>query len=125
MGKGLDFYNEQLGYMARGDIAGLLRDHYHEDAELVTFEFTLKGIDAIYTYLTEDSPAKMGKALGMETTHFAESDDVVIFNAKVNSEKMGLFVARDVFYFKDAKVYRHIALTLPPDSDRALWESEI
>lgn len=122
MGKGLDYFNEHLGYMARGDIAGLLRDHYYEDAELVTFEFVLKGTDAIEHYLTVDSPAKMGKALGMEVTHFAESDDVIIFNAKVNSEKLGLFIARDVLYLKDGKVFRHIALTLPPEADRALWQ---
>lgn len=120
MTKGRDFYNEQLAYMNAGDIDGLLREHYHEDVELVTFEFVLKGKDAIKKYLTVDSPAMMGQVLGLSTHHFAESDDVIMYVSEVNSEKMGYFQARDAYYLKDGKIFRHIALTLPPGEDRKL-----
>ncbi len=124
MSIGLEVYNRQLAYLLRGDIDGLLRDQYTDDCELVTFEFVLKGKEAIGQYLKVDSPAKSGQILGLKTTHFVTTDDCVIFNAVVESEKMGRFIARDVLYIKDERIHRHIALTLPPEVDRALWEQE-
>lgn len=123
MGKGLEFFQKQMDYIGKGDIDGLLRDHYHDDTEMVTFEFVLKGKEALRKYLTVDSPAKSGKVLGFEVIEFAESDDVILFTAVVKSEKLGTFKARDSLYLRDGKVYRHIALTLPPEKDRN--ESEI
>jgi hypothetical protein len=120
MSKGMDFYNEQLAFMQRGDVDGLLEAHYHDDAELVTFEFVLKGKEALKKYLAVDSPAQMGKVLGLSTVYFAESDDVIMYVAQAQSEKMGYFQARDAFYLKDGKIFRHIALTLPPDKDKKL-----
>ena len=117
MGKGLDFYNKQLEYMTSGDLDGLMENHYHDDAEMVSFEFVLKGREAIKKYIGEDEPAQAGKILSFETVHFAESDDVILFTAKVNSEKMGTFIARDALYLRDGKIARHISLTLPPDKD--------
>jgi len=117
MGKGLEFFQEHMGYIERGDIEGLLRDHYTDDCEMVTFEFTLKGKEALRKYLTVDNPAQAGKVYDFEVKEFAESDDVIMFAATVTTEKLGTFVARDSFYLRDGKVYRHIALTLPPDKD--------
>jgi hypothetical protein len=124
MSIGQEVYDRQLQYLLRGDIDGLLRDQYTDDCELVTFEFVLKGKEAIGQYLKVDSPAKSGKVLGLTTTHFVTTDDCVIFNAIVESEKLGRFIARDVLYIRDERIHRHVALTLPPDVDRALWESE-
>jgi hypothetical protein len=117
MSKGRDFYNRQLQYLQNGDIEGLVRDQYHDDAEMVTFEFTLKGKDAIRKYLQEDEPTQAGKVHKSETAFFAESDDCILFTAIIESEKLGTFIARDAFYLRDGKTYRHIALTLPPDKD--------
>ena len=117
MGMAEDFFQEHLEYIGRGDVDGLLRDHYHDECELITFEFVLKGKEALKKYLTEDNPAKMGKVVGMETTHLVGSDDVVMFTAKVTGEKIGSFYARDAFYLKDGKIFRQIAMTLPPDVD--------
>jgi hypothetical protein len=123
--KGLEVYNKQLEYLLRGDIDGLLRDQYTDDCELVTFEFVLKGKEAIGQYLKVDSPAKSGKVLGLKTTHFVTTDDCVIFNAIVESEKLGRFIARDAFYIKDDRIHRHIALTIPPEADKELWEMSL
>lgn len=117
MGKGEEFFQSHLEYMGRGDIDGLLRDHYHDEIELVTFEFVLKGKEALKRYLTEDNPAKMGNVVGMETTHLTASDDVIMFTAKVTGDKIGTFYARDAFYMRDGKIFRQIAMTLPPDQD--------
>ena len=117
MSKGLDFYNQQLAYLTAGDVEGLMRDLYHEDAEMVSFEFVLKGREAIKKYLAEDEPAQAGKILSFETVHFAESDDVIMFTARVQSEKMGTFIDRDALCLREGKVARHLSLTLPPDKD--------
>jgi hypothetical protein len=118
--KPAEFFAEHGGYISRGDIEGLMRDHYHDDAEMVTFDFNLKGKEAIKNSLMKDSPAKMGKVLGMNVAHLAGSDDVVIFTAEITSEKLGTFVARDAFYVVNGKIKRHIALTLPPEKDSEL-----
>jgi hypothetical protein len=120
MSKGMDFYNEHLAFMKAGDLDGLMAAHYHDDVELVTFEFVLKGKEALKRYLAVDSPAQMGKVLGLRTLHFTESDDVIMFISEVNSEKMGYFQARDAYYLREGKIFRHIALTLPPEEDRKL-----
>jgi hypothetical protein len=117
MSKGRDFLNRHVQYLLNGDIAGLMENHYTEDCQLVTFEFTLQGRAAVGKYLGEDEPKQAGKILGMEEKAFAESDDVIIFTTVVRSEKMGNFVARDALYLRDGKVARHIALTLPPGKD--------
>ncbi len=114
------FFEEHAAYLGRGDIEGLVRDHYHEDAEMVSFEFVLKGAEAIKHYLAVDNPAKAGKILKFDTQYLAGSDDVIIFTAKVESEKMGTFVARDSYYIVDGKIKRHIALTLPPEKDKEI-----
>jgi hypothetical protein len=114
------FFAEHAEYLGKGDIDGLIRDHYHEDADMVTFEFVLKGADAIKQYLAVDNPAQAGKILSFDVQYLAGSEDVIVFTAKVHSEKLGRFVARDSFYIVDGKIKRHIALTLPPDKDKAI-----
>lgn len=117
MSKGREFLDRHVAYIARGDIAGLMRDHYHDDAEMVTFEFVLKGKDAIQEYLAGRMPAQAGQVRGVELAHFAESSDCIMFTSVVDSENLGPFVARDTFYLRDGKILRHIAMTLPPDKD--------
>ncbi len=89
MSWGQKFLDEHVGYLQRGDIDGLMRDHYADDAEMVTFEFALKGKDAIKQYLKEDQPKKSGKTQVMKMDAYFESDDVIIFTSSVNSENLG------------------------------------
>lgn len=122
-GWGNAFMQKQVEYLQKHDIDGLMKNHYHEDAEMVTFEFVCKGRDAIRKYLAEDEPEKAGKILGMEMNAFYESDDTIIFTVTMTSEKLGVFVARDALFFRDGKVFRHIALTIPPESDLKIYEA--
>jgi hypothetical protein len=117
MGKAEEFYNRHLEYLQRGDIDGLLRDQYHDDAEMVTFDATLQGKEAIKRHVMEVESARTGTVYGAERAFFAASDDCVLLTEKIHSEKLGTHIARVVFYFRDGKVYRHVALTLPPDKD--------
>lgn len=125
MAKGDEIYAQQLAYLMRGDIDGMLRDQYTDDCELVTFDFVLKGREAIGHYLKVDSPEKSGQILGLKTVNFVATDDCIIFNAIVDSEKLGRFIARDVLYLQGDRIHRHIALTIPPEADRALWEQAL
>ncbi|MFA5262401.1 MAG: hypothetical protein WC378_01150 [Opitutaceae bacterium] len=123
MSWGQDFLNEHVGFLTKQDFEGLMEHHYHDDAELVTFEFVKKGKAAIKQYLSKDQPAKSGKILGMTMDAYFESDDVILFTASVKSELLGTFVARDALYVKDGKVLRHIALTLPPAADKKIYQA--
>jgi len=123
MSWGQDFLNEHVGFLMNKDFDGLMEQHYHDDAELVTFEFVLKGKNAIKQYLSVEQPQKSGKVLGMNMDAYFESDDCILFTASVNSENLGVFVARDALYVKDGKVLRHIALTLPPESDKKIYQA--
>jgi len=115
------FLDEHVKYLQSQDIDGLMKNHYHDDAELVTFEFVLKGKEAIRQYLAVDQPRQSGKILGMKMDAYFESNDVIMFTSSVNSENLGVFIARDAFYVKDGKVLRHIALTLPPKIDKEIY----
>ncbi|MEW6755140.1 MAG: ketosteroid isomerase family protein [Candidatus Latescibacterota bacterium] len=120
-----EFFQEHVAYITRGDIEGLVRDHYHEDAQMVTFEFVLKGKEAIRKYMQVDSPARTGKVLGMSLDYFTAADDVIMFKASVKTEKFGTIKADDAFYLRDGKILRHIALTIPPDKTREWAVKEV
>ena len=125
MTKGEKFFQEHADYIGKGDIDGLMEAHYHEDAEMVTLEFVLKGRKAIGKYLKEDSPKITGQVLGMTMDYFTESDDVILYKASVKTEKFGTIKADDAFYLKDGKILRHIALTIPPDKTKEWALKEI
>jgi len=124
MTPGEKFYQEHGGYIARGDIDGLMRDHYHEDAKMVSFEFLLEGREAIGNYLKE-SPRLTGQILGVSTERFAESDNVLMFKASIKTEKFGTIKADDIFCLEDGKIRRHIALTIPPEKTKEWAMKEI
>jgi hypothetical protein len=120
-----EFFKEHNDYLSRGDIDGLLENHYHDDAQLVTFEFVLKGKEAIGQYLKVDSPKITGKVLGMTLDYFTAAEDVIMFKASVKTEKFGTIKADDAFYLKDGKIWRHIALTIPPEATKEWAMKEV
>ena len=116
MGKGKDFYKEQLALMASGDIDGLLDKHYHEDAVMVTFDGIRRGREELKKYYV-DTLKLMGEITYLATEYFAETEDVIIFKAVITSEGRGTVHADNGLYMRDGKIWRHIALTLLPDVD--------
>ena len=115
-GKGKEFYKEQLGLMASGDIERLLQEHYHEDAIMVTFDGIRRGRDELREYYVS-TLKKMGKITYLATEYFAEIEDVIIFKSVITSEGRGTVHADNGLYMKDGKIFRHIALTILPDID--------
>jgi len=112
---GEELFKKQVEYISKGDYDGLVANLFHDEAEMVTFEFVLKGKEAILKYLKIDSPNITGKILGMSIDYYTTTDDLVLFKASVKTEKFGTIKADDVLYIKDGKIFRHIALTVPPD----------
>jgi hypothetical protein len=121
MSWGQDFLETFLGRLQRQDVRELMRD-YHEDAELVAFDFVLKGKDAIRQYFEKGLIKRSGKILDMTMEAYFESDDMILFTMSVKSEKLRIVVARDALYVKNGKIFRHIALTLPPEKDKKICE---
>ncbi len=98
-----------------------MRD-YHENAELVAFDFVLKGKDTIRQYFAKNLIKRSRKILDMTTEAYFESDDMILFTMSIKPGNLGIVVARDALYVKDEKIFRHIALTLPPEKDKEICE---
>lgn len=115
-GKGREFYQEQLGFVATGNIDGLLDEHYHPDAVMVTFDGIRRGRDQLKDYYV-NTLKLMGQVTFLATEYYAETEDCLIFKAVITSAGRGTIHADNGFYFKDGKIFRHIALTLVPEAD--------
>lgn len=116
MTPGKKFYLDQLGYVGKGDIEGLLKNHYHEDAMMVTFDGVRSGHDELRQYYV-NTLASMGKITGLSTDYFCETGDSIIFKATITDDKRGTVHADNALYLKDGKIYRHLSLTLLPGFD--------
>ena len=114
-GKGKEFFLEQLGFLGTGDIDRILDEHYHPDAVMVTFDGVRRGREQLKEYYVNTLRA-MGQVKGMSVQYFIETEDVIMFKATVEDER-GTIHADNGFYMRDGKIYRHIALTLPPGVD--------
>ncbi len=115
-GRGKEFYGEQLGFLAQNDIEGLLREHYHPDAVMVTFDGIRRGHAELRKYF-QNTLGSMGQITAMATQYLAETEDTLIFKATITDGKRGTVQADNGLYFKDGLIFRHIALTILPQYD--------
>jgi len=102
MGKtpGRDFYDRQAAYFEAGDIDGLV-SQYHDDAVIVTFDFTVRGPEAIRRHF-EERYRKIKSARVKETHRFTETDDAIFFEATM-ATNLGETRICDVFVLKGGK----------------------
>jgi hypothetical protein len=116
MGWGKEFYLRQLGFLATNDIDGLLREHYHPDAVMITFDGIRRGHDELRSYF-EGRIGSLGQIGYLATEYFAETEDTIIFKSVVRSSSNaheGEIHADNALVLKDGKIWRHIALTILP-----------
>ncbi len=116
MGWGRDFYMRQLGFLATNDVDGLLREHYHEDAVMITFDGIRRGHAELRQYF-EGRINSLGQIGYLATEYFAETEDTIIFKSVVRSSSNnseGEIHADNALVIKDGKIWRHIALTILP-----------
>jgi hypothetical protein len=102
---GKAFYDRQVNFLAQQDIDGLIQSQYHPDAVLVTFDFSVRGRDALRE-LFKNYLGHLGKIKLLSTDKFAEIEDAIFFEATVETD-IGEAVVYDVFTFRDGKAIRH------------------
>jgi hypothetical protein len=106
-GKFRDFYYRQLGFLAKKDVEGLIRNQYTEDGELLSFDNYIKGAPALIEYF-KGYIANLGYIKLLSTDKYIESDDSLFFEATVETAG-GIAEIYDVFVLRDGKIWRHFA----------------
>lgn len=104
-GKGLEFYERQLDYLFKKDVDGLIDNHYDEDAELIGFDFVVKGRDALKEHF-RNYLGMLGDLKVKSTDKFRETDDTIFFEASVETD-LGSAVVYDAFVLENGKVRYH------------------
>ena len=110
MSKGQEFLQQMSAYKSRQDWDGLLENLYHDDAEVISFDFILRGKEEIKKHYVEGGEVT-GKVTGVSMDYFTESDDVVMYKGTISTEDRTI-KSDEAFYLKDGKVLRQITLTL-------------
>lgn len=102
---GKQFYERQLAYLGAKDVEGLVENQYAEDGEIIAFDFTIKGYEALkqhfHNYLD-----MLGYIKVLSTDKFAETDNTIFFEATVET-KLGVVQVYDAFVFRNGKAVHH------------------
>jgi hypothetical protein len=106
-GKYSDFYYRQLDFIAAYDVEGLIHNQYTEDAELLNFDYYIKGAPALIEYFKKYI-ASLGYIKLLSTDKYTEGDDSVFFESTVETGG-GIAKVYDVFVMRDGKIWRHFA----------------
>ena len=103
---GWKFYMNHLKYFFDGDIDGLVKNDYTEDAELLAGEFAVKGTDALREVFT--GYLQMVGPFTLRTTDkFFETDDAIILEATMDTQNTGERKVYDAFVMRDGKISHH------------------
>lgn len=112
----IKFFRDQIGYRARGDWDGLMRDFYNDDCVMISFDFALYGKEAIKQHFIDGNKAA-GKLIGFSVANYNEGKDLIIMRSTVLSEFV-LTKAHDTYLFRDGKLSLYSALTVSPRQTR-------
>jgi hypothetical protein len=102
-----DFYNRQVDFLTRNDVEGLIKNQYTEDAELINFDYHIKGAPALVEYF-KGYVAGLGYIKLLSTDKYTEGDDSVFFESTVETAG-GTARVYDVFVMRGSKICRHFA----------------
>ena len=98
-------YEKQVSYLLAGDADGLVEDHYHPDAVVASFEFTVKGKEALKAHFANYMKWVQIQEV-LSTDKFTETEDGFSFEATVRTN-YGTARVYDVFVLKDGLVTYH------------------
>lgn len=111
---GKQFFDEHMKYFASGDMAGMIKDTYTEDAILYNaFPFldtpppnVIQGqeelIKVFEAYLEYQGEIQVDSLY-----NFLETEDVISFQATITSPKTGKWAVGDAWLLRDGKIARH------------------
>ena len=102
---GKKFYENQVRYLVAGDADKLVDDNYHPDAVVASFDFTVKGHEALKAHFRNYMRWVQIKEV-ISTDNFTETQDGVSFEATVRTNR-GIAKVYDVFVIKDGKITYH------------------
>ena len=109
-GRGREFFQEQLQLMGSGQIDRLIDEHYHPQAVMVTFDGVRRGPDELRRYYVERLAA-LQQVTGLAVKYYVETEDCILFKADLSAVHEHVH-ADNALYFKDGRIYRHLALTI-------------
>jgi ketosteroid isomerase-like protein len=102
---GRELYERQLKFLLAKDADGLIDSNYAEDAELVSFQNTIRGSAALKEYF-RGYIAMLGDLVVESTDKFTETDDAVFFEATVRSA-LGRARVYDAWVLRNGKIAIH------------------
>jgi ketosteroid isomerase-like protein len=109
---GRQFYERQVAYLQAHDVEGLIADHYHDDALLVTFGGTARGREALIEqfrrYLDQ-----VGHLEVVSTDHFTATGDTIFLEATMTTA-LGTTRVYDAFVLREGKIAYHFAGVIDP-----------
>ncbi|MBN1148918.1 MAG: nuclear transport factor 2 family protein [Anaerolineales bacterium] len=102
---GKAFYNRQVEFLEARDVVGLVTTQYTPDAELVSFDYSLKGRQALLEHFSRYLE-RLGEFQRLSTDKFIETEDALFFEAtiRVNGGRARVYNA---FVLKEGKATHH------------------
>jgi hypothetical protein len=101
---GKAFYDRQIAALEAQDMDALMAQ-YHNDASLISFDFTIQGKEAIRTHM-KIYLATLGTLRLQSTDKFTETEDSIFFEATITTS-IGIAQVYDVFMLRDGKATHH------------------
>jgi hypothetical protein len=99
------FYDRQVAFLEANDVEGLVSTQYAADAELVGFDFKVKGQEALRAHFT-NYLLGLGSIKLASTDKFTETDDTIFFEATIDVSA-GQARVYDAFVLKGGKAVYH------------------
>ena len=103
---GWKFYEKHLQYFYDKDVVGLVANDYNEDAIVMSYDFVVKGPEALRGLFTAYLDM-IGDFTVTSTEHFRETDDAIQLEATLQTTKAGIRKVYDVFVLKNGKISYH------------------
>lgn len=101
------FVNDQVSLLQRRDVTGLLEQHYHADALLMTPQATIRGHDELRTYFTRYVEALRDFTVDA-IDQLNSTADAILIEATVTSTA-GRARVYDAFVLRDGRITHHFA----------------
>lgn len=106
-----ELYDKQISLLTPETVDRLVDEQYTEDAVLLRADGNIVGREALRAYFPGYLSALGGITL-LSTDLFLESEDVVAFEATVETGAYGKVRVYDTWLLRDGKIARHVTGTL-------------
>jgi hypothetical protein len=100
------WYLRHVQFFKDRDVDGLLASDYTDDAKLMSYDFALQGHDALKAAFTQYLEL-IGDFTLDSTEQFHKTENEVILEATLTTEKAGIRKVWDVFLLRDGKISHH------------------